>query len=236
MDEKLAANVEKPADLARLKKMVFIRAFLAVPVMGLIFFVPAGTLRYWQAWVYMAILLVPMFGVMSYFLKKDPKLLERRMRTKEKEATQKKFLLASSVFFAAGYLLPGFDRRYGWSSVPLLLVAAADVLVVFGYAIFVRVLLENRFLSRVVEVDSGQKIITTGPYAVVRHPMYAGTTILYLATPLALGSYWALIPFALFTLLFPIRILNEEMVLLRGLPEYAEYMKKTRYRLVPGIW
>lgn len=231
------SKTPRPAvDRARLKKAVFLRGGLAFPLLGLIFFLPAGTLRYWQAWIYMAILLLPMCGELIYFLKNDPEVLERRMRTKEKEPVQKAFVIITLIFFTAGFLLPGFDRRFGWSSVPAILVVIGDVMVFLGYVIFARVLFENRFLSRVVEVDSGQKVITTGPYAVIRHPMYAGVLVLYLSTPLALGSYWALIPFGIFALLFPMRILNEEKVLLRGLPEYAEYMKKTRYRLIPGIW
>ena len=131
--------------------------------------------------------------------------MERRMRTKEKETVQKKFVGAVGLLFIAGFLIVGFDRRWGWSFVPAALVVLADVMVVIGYAVFILVMRENRFLSRTVEVDADQKVITTGPYGVVRHPMYVGVTVLYLFTPIALGSYWALIPFALTAAMFPVR-------------------------------
>jgi protein-S-isoprenylcysteine O-methyltransferase Ste14 len=236
VDNKNVSTSEKAINISRLKGLVLTRAILAFLILGLAFFVPAGTLRFWEAWVYIAILMVPMSCVMAYLLKKDPELLERRMRTKEKETVQKQFVLAGYVLFAAGYLLPGFDRRFGWSSIPPLLIVVADVMIVLGYLIFVRVILENRFLSRVVEVEREQKVISTGPYAVVRHPMYSGTLILYLFTPLGLGSYWALIPFVLMAVLFPVRILNEEHVLLRDLEGYRAYAEKTKYRLIPGLW
>lgn len=222
--------------LKQLKRTLLVRGGGAFFVFCLVFFLPAGTLRYWQAWMYMAILLVPMALVVVLFLKKDPEVLERRMRTGEKEKTQKKIVSFGALPFVIGMLLPGFDRRWGWSSVPAALSVFAAVMVLLGYLVFVRVMMENRYLSRVVEVDRGQRVVTTGPYAVVRHPMYAGTIPLYLFTPLALGSIWAVIPFALTVVIFPIRILNEEKVLLRELPEYREYMEKTRFRLIPGIW
>lgn len=223
-------------DVKRLKRTLIVRGVGAFCVFGLFFFLPAGTLRYWQAWMYTAILLVPMSLVVILFFKKDPEALERRMRTREKEKAQKRIVSLGTLPFVIGMLLPGFDRRWGWSSVPTWLVIIADVMVVLGYLVFVRVMMENRYLSRVVEVDRGQRIITTGPYAVVRHPMYSGTILLYIFTPLALGSYWALIPFALTLVVFPVRILNEEKLLLRELPGYKEYMEKTRFRLIPGVW
>ncbi|MBM3296978.1 MAG: isoprenylcysteine carboxylmethyltransferase family protein [Candidatus Aminicenantes bacterium] len=210
-----------------------IGAFL---VLGPVFFLPAGTLRYWQAWVYMAILLIPMTLVMIFFFKKDPERLERRMRWREKEKTQRKIVSLGALPLMAGILIPGFDRRWGWSSVPTALAVFAGVMVVLGYLIFVRVMMENRYLSRIVEVVREQEVVSTGPYAVVRHPMYSGTLLLYLFTPLALGSLWAVIPFALTVIMFPLRILNEEKVLLRDLPGYGEYMEKTRFRLIPGVW
>jgi protein-S-isoprenylcysteine O-methyltransferase Ste14 len=186
--------------------------------------------------MYMAIVLIPMALVMVLFLKKDPEVLERRMRTGEKEKTQKRIVSLGSLPFAVGMLLPGFDRRWGWSSMPPALSIFAGAMVILGYLVFVRVMKENRYLSRVVEVARDQQVVTTGPYAAVRHPMYSGTILLYMFTPLALGSYWAVIPFALTLVIFPIRILNEEKVLLRELPEYNEYMQKTRFRLIPGVW
>lgn len=224
------------SDIRELKRTVAVRFFLALSGLGLVFFLPAGTLRFWEAWAYLAILFVPMVMVLVHFLKRDPEVLERRMRTREKEGTQRIFVLAGTLLFLAGLLLVGFDRRWGWSAVPTALVVAADIIVLAGYGIFVLVLRANRYLSRTVEVDAGQKIVTNGPYAVVRHPMYAGILLLYLSTPIALGSVWALIPFVILAALFPVRILNEEKVLLREMPEYEGYMAKTRFRLIPGIW
>jgi len=224
------------ADIKNLKKLIAVRFVLALFVLGLIFFLPAGTLGFWEAWVYLGIMLIPLALVVMYFLKRDPEVLERRMRLKEKEQVQKIFVIANDLLFAAGVLLVGFDRRWNWTTVPVALVVAADVVVLVGYAVFVQVIKANRYLSRTVEVDSGQKVITTGPYAVVRHPMYAGVLLIYLFTPIALGSFWALIPFAILTAILPIRILNEEKVLIRDLEGYRAYMEKTKYRLIPGVW
>ena len=230
------SQAENRVDVPALKKKLGRMYVLALAVMGLVLFLPAGTLRFWEAWVYLAILFIPMAGVAIYFFRRSPEVMERRLRTREKEKTQKQFTLAGLFLFAAAFLIIGFDRRWDWSAVPPALVVVADVMVVLGYGIFVLVIRENRYLLRVVEVEAGQRVISTGPYAVVRHPMYAGVLLLYLFTPLALGSFWALIPFGLIAALFPIRILNEERVLLRDLEAYADYMKKTRFRLIPGIW
>jgi protein-S-isoprenylcysteine O-methyltransferase Ste14 len=220
----------------KLHKKVFLRFGLAFPLLAAIFFLPAGTFNYWQAWIYLAILLVPVCLVLVYFLKKDPELLERRMRMKEKEPEQKTIIKLSYLLFLAAFLLPGFDRRFGWSTVPVWLVLIADMIVLAGYGIFFRVMQENRFLSRVVEVDQKQKLVSSGPYAVVRHPMYAGILPLYLFSPLALGSYWALVPAAFFPLIIIARIFNEEKVLSRELEGYRKYARRVKYRLIPGIW
>jgi len=223
-------------DKARLRKMAAARYLLAFVFLAAMFFLPAGTLDYWQAWVYMAVLLLPLAWVLLHYLKKDPELLERRMRTKEKERKQRSIILLSLPIFLAAFLLPGFDRRYGWSAVPWWLVIAADAGVLAAYLLFVRVMRENRFLSRVVEVVPGQKVIDTGPYAVVRHPMYAAVIPLYLFSPLALGSFWALLPAALLPLLIMARIFSEERVLSRELPGYRKYARRVKYRLIPRVW
>ncbi len=230
---------EKPSRIENygpLKKKVAVRFGLAGPMLAAMFFLPAGTLDYWQAWVYLAILLLPMCLVVAYFLKNEPELLERRMRLKEKEPEQKAIILLSYPFFLAAFLLPGFDRRFGWSAVPPRLVMAADVIVLVSYGFFFRVMRENRFLSRVVEVDRKQKVISTGPYAVVRHPMYAAVIPMYFFSPLALGSFWALVPAAFVPLILIARIFNEEKVLGRDLEGYTDYTRRVKYRLIPGIW
>ncbi len=219
-----------------LKRRVAVRLALVPVVLGLVFFPPAGTFRFWQAWVYMAVLILPMTGFLGYFMKRDPELVDRRIRTREKERPQKIIIALSYPAFLAAFLLPGFDRRFGWSSVPAALSLAADLVVLAGYGLFLLVVLENRYASRVIEVEAGQRAITTGPYAVVRHPMYVANCLIYLASPLALGSYWALIPAIVTPLLMIPRILNEEKVLAEKLPGYSEYRRRVRYRLIPGVW
>ena len=215
-----------------LLRKVILRFGLAGPLLAAMFFLPAGTWNYWQAWLYLAVLLIPMGWTLAHYLKKDPELLERRMRTREKERRQRVIIFLSYPVFLAAFLLPGLDRRYGWSRVPVGLVLLANLVVLAGYLLFLRVLKENRFLSRVVEVDARQSVIDTGPYAVVRHPMYAGILPLYLFSPLALGSFWALIPAAFLPLIIIARIFNEEKVLCRELPGYADYLRRVRFRLI----
>jgi protein-S-isoprenylcysteine O-methyltransferase Ste14 len=227
---------EQRLDIGRLKKRVAVRFVSAFLVLGLVFFWPAGTFRYWQAWTYMALLSILMLGAFAYLIRKDPELLERRMRAREKESRQVVITSLSTPVFFAIFLLPGFDRRYGWSSVPVLVVIAADILALAGYGLFVRVLRENSYASRIVEVEENQKVVTTGPYALVRHPMYIGIMVMFVFTPLALGSYWAVLPALMVALVLVARIVNEEKVLLARLPGYREYTQRVRYRLIPGIW
>ena len=199
-------------------------------------FVPAGTLVYWQAWVYLAILFVPMSLISRYLLNNDPELLERRMRMKEKETEQKRIIALGWAYFLLLFLLPGFDRRFGWSSVDPKLVFVADLVVVLGYLLFVMVLKENRYASRIIEVEPGQQVVTTGPYAVVRHPMYLAVLLMFTFSPLALGSLWAMLPTPLLAVLLVARIDNEEGVLLRELAGYRDYCQQVKYRLLPGVW
>jgi protein-S-isoprenylcysteine O-methyltransferase Ste14 len=204
--------------------------------LGLIFFVPAGTLDYWEAWVFIAVLLVPFFFVLTYLLRKEPELQVRRMRLSERESAQRRIIRASSLIFFSGLLIPGLDHRFGWSDIPVVTVLTADLLVILGYALVFLVFKENPFASRVVEVEHDQRVISTGPYALVRHPMYLGTSIMWLATPIALGSFWALPVFLILPLVLVYRILNEEEVLCKELPGYREYTQTVKYRLIPGIW
>jgi len=216
--------------------MVVGRPLAAVFVLGGMFFLPAGTILYWEAWAFMVVLFIPVSVFAAYLLKYNPALLERRLKRIEKEPQQKRIIAVSTMVLLAAFLLPGFDKRFGWSSVPIWLVIVADVIVLLGYLLFVLTLRENEYASRTVEVEQQQRVITTGPYSFVRHPLYLAVTLIYGFSPLALGSYWALIPVALFLVVLVARILNEEKVLLRDLDGYADYCMAVRYRLIPGIW
>ena len=218
-----------------IKKIIVRFSFLPV-ILALLIFLPAGTFNYWQVYVYIAVLFIPMIFVLLYFLKNDPEFLERRTRAKEKEKTQKIIQIIFSVTFLSGYVLSGLDRRYGWSNIPFQIILLTDFIILAGYLLIFFVFKQNRYASRVVEVDTGQNVISTGLYGIVRHPMYLGVLIMYLPTPVALGSYWGLIPMVTITFALVFRILNEETVLKRELHGYEEYCRKTKYRLIPYIW
>ncbi len=217
-----------------LKAVVFLLG--GVLLVACMLFLPAGTFDYWQAWLYLGALFLPMVAVLLYFLKRDPGFLERRFQAKEKEKEQQLVQMLSLPIFLIGFLLPGLDRRFGWSSVPSELSIAADVAVLLGYALVFVVFRENSYASRTIRVEKGQKVVSSGPYSAVRHPMYAGMLLLCLASPVALGSYVALVPFLFWPPLLALRIKNEEEVLRRELAGYTEYCKKVKWRLVPGIW
>ena len=228
---------DQPAETARKLKRKMSWAFpLAVVVTGLMLFLPAGSLRYWQAWMFLATLFPPVLFVVSYFLTRDPNLLARRMQFQEKEREQQVLVKLANLAFFLGFLFPGLDHRYGWSGVPAWASILADLLVFLGYVIVFFVFRENSYTSRIVEVVEGQKVVTTGPYSLVRHPMYAGIVIMYLAVPIALGSWWALAFFVPVIALIVVRALDEERVLVRDLEGYKEYTQMVRYRLVPRVW
>ena len=213
-----------------------LRLVFGIPIIGALFFLPAGTLDYWQAWAWLATLFIPMGISLVYLLKIDPKLLERRTRTNETRPEQRRIIMASVVYLLIIFILPGFDVRNGWSNVPAWLCLAADGVVFASYILYVLVMRTNTYASRVIEVEQGQQVISSGPYALVRHPMYLSMILMMTASPLALGSYWAMLPSILFILLLAARAKNEEELLQKELAGYSEYMQKTRYRLFPGIW
>jgi len=219
-----------------LVKLVVSRYLMALLAMGVLFFVPAGTLDYWQAWVYLIILFLPMLFLILYLLKNNPALLARRMKTRETEVQQSLIIKLSFIPFLVAFILPGFDHRLGWSSITPFWVILADALVLAGYGIVIWVFRENQYASRVVEVSDSQSVISSGPYHHVRHPMYVGILLIYILSPLALGSLWAVIPAVFILPVIIFRILNEEKVLARDLSGYTAYMQQTRYRLMPGIW
>jgi len=226
----------KPASSANVRMTALIRLVGGVIAIAAMFFLPAGTFRYWQAWVYMLILLVPLFIFAAYLILRNPALLERRMRTREMEPEQRKIIALSSTVLLAAFIIPGFDRRFGWSSVPTWLVLVSDAVVLLSDIMVVWVLVTNEYAGRTVEVEQRQRVITTGPYSFVRHPMYLAVLLMYGFSPLALGSFWAMLVVALLPPVLVARIVNEEKVLLRDLDGYADYRKAVRYRLVPGLW
>jgi len=213
-----------------------LRLVIGIPMIGAMFFLPAGTINYWQAWAWLATLFIPMGISLVYLYKIDPRLLERRVRTDETRPEQRRIIAASAIYLLIVFLLPGFDVRYGWSNVPAWLCLAADGIVLASYILYVLVLRTNTYASRIVEVEQGQQVITSGVYAIVRHPMYLAMILMMTASPLALGSYWAMLPSILFILLLAARAKNEEELLQKELKGYSEYMQQTRYRLFPGVW
>jgi protein-S-isoprenylcysteine O-methyltransferase Ste14 len=222
-----------------LQRKAFGSLLILFLVMAALLFLTAGTIRYWQAWAYLAVFFGASFLITLYLAKNDPALLKRRLSGgpwAEKEQTQKIIMAFTSIGFFALIVTPALDFRFGWSAAPLPIVAAGNVLVVIGYAIIFLVYKENTFTSATIEVAKDQRVISTGPYALVRHPMYAGGLLYLLGTPLALGSWWGLAPFAA-TLPFLIwRLVDEEAFLVKNLPGYAEYREKVRFRLMPGVW
>jgi protein-S-isoprenylcysteine O-methyltransferase Ste14 len=236
LEQEKKSDAPASIDLKALKQTAIFRFAMLFPVLGACFFLPAWSLRYWEGWMYMAVIgaAVGAFGV--YLFRRDIGLLERRMRTREKRGEQKLIIKLSILFFPFIFCLPGFDKRFGWSNVPAAVELAAMTLVLAGYLMITAVFRANSFASRVVEVEKGQRVISTGPYAIVRHPMYTSLIFFYLPTPLALGSFWAMIPAALFLLVFIPRIKGEEEELLNNLEGYPEYVRQVKYRLIPGIW
>lgn len=216
--------------------MALLRLIGSVVILPALLFVPAGTLAYWEAWSFLAIILIPTTLTAAILLARDPELLERRLRAREKDMAQGRIVALAGMVFLALLLIPAFDRRFDWSRVPLPAVVAADVVVLAAYGLFARVLRENRSASRVIEVQPGQRVVATGPYAVVRHPMYTAIALMSLATPVALGSWWAFIPAGLLLAVLAERIKHEERVLTTELTGYGDYMRTTVYRLIPGVW
>jgi len=199
----------------------------------------AGTLHYWQAWVYVSIFSGASALTTVYLMKNDRALLARRIRggpTFEKEGTQRIIMVFASLGFIALLVVPALDHRFGWSAVPIWAVVLGDILVVVGFYFMFVVYRENTFTAATIEVMAGQRVITTGPYAVVRHPMYASGSLYMLGTPLALGSYWGFLALAGMLPFLLWRLLDEERILARDLPGYAEYQRRVHHRLMPCVW
>ena len=217
-------------------KQAMVKFFAGLILVALLLFLPAWTLRYPQAWLLICILFIPMFAAGLVMMKKDPDLLRKRLSAREKESEQKTVVALSGLMFLAAFVFAGLSFRFGWLMLPFPVSIVFAVVFLLSYAMYAEVLMENAYLSRTIEVQEGQKVVDTGLYGIVRHPMYSATLILFLSMPLVLGS---VISFVITLAYIPIivkRIRNEEKVLGKDLPGYEEYMGKVKYRLVPFIW
>lgn len=210
-------------------------------VMGMLFvallvFWPAGSLQFWNGWLFMGILFIPMFFLGAILLWKAPELLKKRLNAKEKMSDQQGVVAVSGLMFLAGFIVAGLDYRFGWSVMPKWVVIVATVIFLISYGLYGEVMRENEYLSRTIEVQAGQKVIDTGLYGIVRHPMYMVTMWLFLSIPLVLGSWYALILFVAYPAVIAVRIRGEEKLLEAELAGYKEYKKKVKYRMIPFIW
>jgi len=211
----------------------FLIGFLLV---GALIFVPAGTVYFPNGWLFMVLLFVPILIVGAVLFVKSPTLLKERLDSKENQTAQKWVVGLAAILFLAGFIVAGLDFRFGWSCVPTPAVIVAAAIMIISYALYAEVLRENAYLSRTVKVTEGQKVIDTGLYGIVRHPMYAATIWLFLSIPVLLGSMWAILCFAPYVAVIAARITNEEKILTAQLQGYAEYKQKVKYRLIPFLW
>ena len=205
-------------------------------IVGLVLFLPAGSWNYFNGWLFCGLLFLPMLVLGALLLWKAPALLEKRLNTKEQEKTQMAVVAVSSLLFLAAFVAAGLDFRFGWTHVPIWLVCLAAVLQLAAYGLYAEVMRENAWLSRTVEVQENQKVIDTGLYGIIRHPMYTSTVLLFLAMSLVLGSWLSFAIMLLYPVVIVFRICNEEQVLEAGLAGYREYKQRVRYRLLPFIW
>ena len=205
-------------------------------IIALLLFIPAGTLNYLNAWLFIGILFVPMFIVGIILMIKNPDLLRKRLNSKEKEAEQGILLLLGGVMFICGFVVAGLNYRFEWIILPKYIVYIGTIIFLLAYVLYAEVLRENMYLSRIIEVQENQKVIDTGLYGIVRHPMYLSTILLFLSIPLVLGSLFSFLIFMIYPFIIAKRIKNEEKVLEQGLKGYLEYKEKVRYKMIPFIW
>lgn len=220
----------------KLALSALIKFTYGLALVGALLFLPAGSLAFFNAWLFIGLLFVPMLILGIVLLVKSPDLLKKRLDAKEKQNAQKGVVAISALLFLAGFIVAGLDFRFGWSHMPAWAVAVASAILLISYALYCEVMRENAYLSRTIEVQNGQKVVDTGLYGIVRHPMYAVTIWLFLAIPVLLGSLYALLCFLPYIPVIVVRILNEEKLLSAELEGYAEYKKRVKYRLLPLIW
>ena len=220
----------------KLRLEALLKFICGLVLVGLLLFLPAGTLRYPNGWLFAGLLFVPMLMAGLVMLAKSPDFLKKRLDAKEKQSAQKGVLALSGLMFIGGFVVAGLDFRFGWSAMPRWVVIAASVLFLLAYLLYAEVMRENAYLSRTVKVEEGQTVVNTGLYGLVRHPMYGATILLFLMIPLILGSWYACIAFACYPVIIVIRLKAEEALLIRELPGYTAYKQKVKYRLIPFIW
>ena len=213
-----------------------VKYVFGVLIVGSLLFIPAKSFEYWNGWLFMGLLFIPMFIAGIFLMIKNPELLKKRLNAKEKENEQKWVLLFSGIMFLSGFIIAGLNYKYKWIELPNIVVIISSVLFVLAYVLYAEVLRENTYLSRTIEVQNNQKVIDTGLYGIVRHPMYSATILLFLTMPLVLGSIISFLIFLIYPIIIAKRIKNEETVLEKDLKGYADYKKKVRYKLIPYIW
>ena len=213
-----------------------IKYIFGVLIVGCLLFIPANTFKYWNGWLFMGLLFIPMFIAGIVLMIKNPELLRRRLNIKEKENEQKWVVAISGLMFISGFIIAGLNYRFKWTELPNTVVIISSILFIISYILYAEVLRENTFLSRTIEVEKDQKIVDTGFYGVVRHPMYSITILLFLSIPFILGSIITFLIFLIYPIIIVIRIKNEEKVLEKDLKGYKEYKKKVKYKLIPYIW
>jgi protein-S-isoprenylcysteine O-methyltransferase Ste14 len=225
--------------MSTLNRQAFGGLLFLVVVLGLALFIPAGTLDYWQAWLFLAVFFVSVLAITLYLMRHDPALLARRVQAgpvAETRRGQQVIQGLASLAFLGIFVVSGLDRRFGWSAVPVWAVLLGDVVVAVGLWMVFLVFKENSFTSAVIEIGESQSLVSTGPYAVVRHPMYAGAMLMLLGVPPALGSWWAWLMIVPMLVVIVLRLLDEEAFLVESLPGYGEYRERVRFRLLPGVW
>ena len=213
-----------------------IKIILGILLIGVLIFLPANTINYWNGWLFMGLLFIPMFIAGIIMMIKSPDLLKKRLKAKENEKEQKIVILLSLLMFVAGFIIAGLNYRYNWTIMPNWVVVVSSVIFVFSYILYAEVLRENQYLSRVIEVQENQKVVDTGLYGIIRHPMYAATIFLFLSMPLILGSLYSFAIFLVYPIIIAKRIKNEEEVLEKELEGYKEYKTKVKYKMIPFIW
>ena len=213
-----------------------VKYIIGIVLVGALVFLPSGTLKYINGWLFIGLLFIPMLILGIILAVKDPSLLEKRINAKEKEKTQRGVVAISGLLFVCGFIVAGLDFRFGWSHVPMWGVIIASAILLISYGLYAEVMRENAYLSRTIEVQEGQKVVDTGLYGIVRHPMYAVTVWLFLSIPIVLGSWWSFICFLPYIAVIIVRIVNEEKVLEASLEGYSDYKKKVKYKVIPFIW